>query len=86
MQLQCLHVEHIYQHYIHLSGCEDDGSGSPASSGEDGTVRMGMNRMIPVGGPHIHCLPPQNLGSVIRPQSDSGQCLHLIMFLYVPLL
>lgn len=34
-------------------------------------MRLCMNRVIPIGGPHIHCEPPPHMTGN-RPQSDSG--------------
>ncbi|XP_053654550.2 uncharacterized protein RhoGAP19D isoform X4 [Cherax quadricarinatus] len=45
----------------------DGGRNSPSVVDESSVFRCGMNRTIPVGGPHIHCAPPSH-----RPQSDSG--------------
>ncbi|XP_050691125.1 uncharacterized protein LOC126982886 isoform X3 [Eriocheir sinensis] len=42
----------------------------PPTSEEEETVRLCMNRVIPIGGPHIHCQPPPHMAGN-RPQSDS---------------
>uniref|UniRef100_A0A0P4W3D0 Rho-GAP domain-containing protein n=1 Tax=Scylla olivacea TaxID=85551 RepID=A0A0P4W3D0_SCYOL len=47
-----------------------DKSSPPPSGEEEETVRLCMNRVIPIGGPHIHCEPPPHMSGA-RPQSDS---------------
>ncbi|XP_045115662.1 rho GTPase-activating protein 21-B-like isoform X5 [Portunus trituberculatus] len=47
-----------------------DKSSPPPSGEEEETVRYCTNRVIPIGGPHIHCEPPPHMSGA-RPQSDS---------------